>query len=1171
MFTRICTVIAAGTFVVSCGGEAGGPQAESAAAFVTPAELPAAAVGTGYSVRLELSAGERAVESWSVRSGSLPPGLELSGLSRRAGSIGGTPTVAGRFVFTVEAKVGRSEVSQEFRLRVTDRLAFEQFELPRAFVGEAYDAELAGIGGSVPYAWSITDALPSGLELTAEGRITGIPVEPGRSELRTTLTDAEGTSVTETLLLIVDDGPLEIVTASLPSGSTWRPYDATLTARGGSASGYTWSLGAAGVSGVTLSTLDDGRAQFRGLPSFAASYAPTFVVVDAHGNRVEAVFAVDITEGASRLAIETETLPEPVRGDEYAAVIRATGGSEGIIGAYQWSVERLPPGLELRDGPDGQSTLIAGIPTRRGDFRISIDLEDVYDEPGFSFGVSADYDVEVQPGDLFITDIATTAANVDVPFEVEVVAEGGSTVPYIWEIVDGMLPPTLELEPRGAPSTFIRGTPTYPGQYSFTVAVTDLDTNITTERELTITVEGTARPLEASDGNWSIFRRNPTGIELAATGGAELGRVWTLTSGSLPDGVTLEPSGALSGFPRTNGSFSFTARVEDILGLADVAVYEIAVAEPIVIETNDPPRPVPGEPYEAYLTASGGSGVGYTWSVTNGSFSPGLTLSTEPDGRGKISGTTDDLLIVTPEVQVEDSRGNTYRDVYTIRPRRPMRWVALSGEFDDDEYDDVFLARTDGSTVGTSLVDPVGDGGGLISAQGRFITGAIQFSWDGNWMLVYGDWTELNNGQPYVIDVSGDAPGEAMAVPVDLPSQGVQLLYFSWKSKRLYYHQTFPRALKYVDVTPEGPLQAQTVASNVTWFADSEDRDWLYYRTDAGDIFVRDTSTTTLGPTERVCTGGGPSGCAGGGLVVRQGEEFRATLDHVNDQLFFLHRVLPTSPDELFQVDLTAPPPYSQKRISAPLAPSDSIRGFYVAIDGRKLVYATNLGKLYVIDLQSSSPSPQLVAESSTPFVWRLSFNRSLVILDGNFDPATPYDEVFVVDLTGPTPGPVVKVSGEPTVTGCTDYTVDSAFWATGDTYILFEANYDDCSEADIYAVEVKQPGPEPRLRITTDTTRGTFFQVDRFARYLTVADPPDMHLFNLQDPGRGITTIPDVSLPNDFRNWDWQIVRHEDRILYRGADGAYVVGLGGAAPTTPVPLRDPLPDDIIWEIWPQF
>src|SRR5215471_15863947 len=63
----------------------------------TTCPLPDGTVGTPYSATLTATGGT-APYTWTLLSGSLPPGLSLSG----AGVISGTPTTAGTYTFTLK-------------------------------------------------------------------------------------------------------------------------------------------------------------------------------------------------------------------------------------------------------------------------------------------------------------------------------------------------------------------------------------------------------------------------------------------------------------------------------------------------------------------------------------------------------------------------------------------------------------------------------------------------------------------------------------------------------------------------------------------------------------------------------------------------------------------------------------------------------------------------------------------------------------------------------------------------------------------------------------------------------------------------------------------------------------------------------------------------------------
>lgn len=90
-----------------------------------------------------------------------------------------------------------------FRAIPGQPLAITSAALPAGQVGDAYSATLEASGGTPPYVWS-ADGLPSGLNIDQpSGVISGTPTEAGTFPVEFTVTDSRGTSVTETLNLVV--------------------------------------------------------------------------------------------------------------------------------------------------------------------------------------------------------------------------------------------------------------------------------------------------------------------------------------------------------------------------------------------------------------------------------------------------------------------------------------------------------------------------------------------------------------------------------------------------------------------------------------------------------------------------------------------------------------------------------------------------------------------------------------------------------------------------------------------------------------------------------------------------------------------------------------------------------------------------------------------------------
>ncbi len=110
----------------------------------------------------------------------------------------------------------------------------------------------------------------------------------------------------------------------------------------------------------------------------------------------------------------------------------------------------------------------------------------------------------------------------------------------------------------------------------------------------------------------------PFQISLQASGG-DGSYVWALSVGTLPNGLTLDSDGTLSGTPTTPG----------------VSTSSITIYFGLAVTTSSLPDGQVGVFYGQSLTAIGGDGS-YTWSIIAGSLPPGLSLV---PSTGLISGT----------------------------------------------------------------------------------------------------------------------------------------------------------------------------------------------------------------------------------------------------------------------------------------------------------------------------------------------------------------------------------------------------------------------------------------------------------------------------------------------------------------------------------------------------
>jgi len=127
--------------------------------------------------------------------------------------------------------------------------------------------------------------------------------------------------------------------------------------------------------------------------------------------------------------------------------------------------------------------------------------------------------------------------------------------------------------------------------------------------------------------------------------------VWSVAGGALPPGITLSPSGTLSGRPTTVGSYPVTIKVVDASSPKQVATRSfVLVVAPMEVTTSALPTAKKGAWYSTLLVASGGKPT-LVWSVAGGSLPSGLTLA----AGGRISGTPRATGTWTFTVQVADA------------------------------------------------------------------------------------------------------------------------------------------------------------------------------------------------------------------------------------------------------------------------------------------------------------------------------------------------------------------------------------------------------------------------------------------------------------------------------------------------------------------------------------
>jgi large repetitive protein len=225
----------------------------------------------------------------------------------------------------------------------------------------------------------------------------------------------------------------------------------------------------------------------------------------------------------------------------------------------------------------------------------------------------------------------------------------GGKAPYTWTIVTGALPPGFAFSSSGV----ITGTPAALGTSSFTVQASDssspqlsaqLPLSITVNPVLSITT--TTLPSGTTGSAYKAKLKSSGGVPPVT---------WSLAGATLPAGLTLDPTGTISGTPTINGVFKFTVAATDVSTTPQVQQQALSItigqATLVSITTTSLPAGIVNTAYSATLQATGGIAP-ITWSIVSGALPAGLALD---KSFGVISGTPGAVGTSTFTVQAADS------------------------------------------------------------------------------------------------------------------------------------------------------------------------------------------------------------------------------------------------------------------------------------------------------------------------------------------------------------------------------------------------------------------------------------------------------------------------------------------------------------------------------------
>lgn len=657
--------------------------------ILSPGTLPVGAVGVPYRFELKATAGS-APYSWikkkKAKFGLFPDGVTMG----KDGTLSGTPTRQGTFSFTVRVKdASGRQAGKPFIIEIgppPPPLSIRTESLPNAVQGLPYSLQLEAGGGTAPYKWNIDfGGLPIGMTLSESGLISGRSASIGTAVFIARVLDGLGTSSTKQFFIntLPPPPPLVIQTVQLPETSAQRPYSQQLQASGGIAP-YTWSI-ASGSLGQGLNLSADGLIS--GTPASAGNNVFTVRVTDSSQQVTTRTLAI-IVAPADRLA-PFGILETPANGITMGLMGSGSGWALDNVAVVK--IEVLVDGQKVADASYGGSRPdVAAVwgtfpNARNAGFNFTFDttrLSNGNHTLSVRFLDAADNATVLGQRTIHIQNRVLDIATTDLPrgvkgraYSTQLAAANG-TPPYQWTIASGSLPPGLSLNAAGV----ISGTPTTFGNFPLSIRVADA-TAASAVANVLITIMPDIEPLRIiSQGD---LTQGSTGVlyshQLFFAGGVPP-RTWSVNTGSLPAGLTLDPvQGTISGTPTVPGTFVFTVRLTDSAPTSVVS-QELrinVIPGPLHILSPDLlPDGTTGASYSFTLQRAGGAPP-YSWRLADGQLPPGLSFNTTT---GIISGKPVQDGDFTFTIELTDSQPVSASTMFSIHVELGPLTIVSSGD-----------------------------------------------------------------------------------------------------------------------------------------------------------------------------------------------------------------------------------------------------------------------------------------------------------------------------------------------------------------------------------------------------------------------------------------------------------------------------------------------------------
>lgn len=533
-------------------GRGGDAPGNSAPVWVTDATLPMGTVGQSYSTSVLATDPDGDPVSYQVTSGALPGGLSLSD-----STIHGTPTTGGVHAFTVTAKDSRNAVaSRAFTIDINTPPVLTSTAIPSAAPNTPYSHQLEAFDADNDDLTFSATGLPDGFTLQANGELVGESDTTPMHQVTVTVIDAHGASDVRSFDFIVNTPP------------EWQTPAGELTTVANVGVAYSVAVEADDTDTPIVYDIVSGA-----LPQGLALNTDGTITGEPEVAGEVGTFTVRATDAAGAVSLRTFAIrvntnpvwdtPEgrlPLARKNVAWSFEFEAHDAESANLTYTMLDPLPAGITQHEF---QSNRLQGTPTQGGVYELDVRVSD-------GKGGSADRRFEIfvntppawvsegevgpiqAPGQPIET-VQLQATDPDVPAE--------QTLTFTK--LDG--PEWISVSSSGE----VTGTPAGSGVHNFTVRVSDGVESVDRTLAIRVNTPPTIQiaeddlPTFAVGASYNEFTFAAAGTDPDTAAGQEL--TWSVTSGSLPAGLSLDPETGkfIGAAEEAGGPYTVTITVND--------------------------------------------------------------------------------------------------------------------------------------------------------------------------------------------------------------------------------------------------------------------------------------------------------------------------------------------------------------------------------------------------------------------------------------------------------------------------------------------------------------------------------------------------------------------------------------------------------------------------------